>query len=259
MGLILAPIILDTRQKLYSYRLLSLSDEFPAKKILSISLRTGDGTFQPEDLPENNFMWTQNTKPILYGQWLAWQITLDHSIDPADGVEPVKKLGTSFPGKIIVDCKMQAVREARKNHAGLTLWTDGSKLTNGRCRAAIYWKNKKSNWTQKSVFLDKNKETLDAELWAIMEVFEIAMRETSAINNTVITIFYDSQKAFIAIRQPPSQKENRFLRGQIGYRAEKLKTNGHTVVCKWVLSYAGLMRNEKADFATRDKVETRGR
>ena len=154
---------------------------------------------------------------------------------------------------------MQAVREARKNHAGLTLCTDGSKLTNGRCGAAVYWKNKKSNWRQKSVFLGKNKEALDGKLWTIMEVLEIATRETSAVNNTVITIFCDSQKALTAIRQPFSQKKNRFLRRQIGYRAEKLKTNGHTTVCKWVLSHTGLIGNKKADFAARDKAEKRGR
>ncbi len=50
-------------------------------------------------------------------------MTVNHSIDPADGVEPVEiiKPGTNFPGEIIIDCKIQALREARKNHAGLTI------------------------------------------------------------------------------------------------------------------------------------------
>ena len=97
-GLTPASIVLDSRQRLYAYRLLSLPDEHPTKKILPISLKVGDGTLQPEELPQNNLMWTQNTRPTLYGQWLAWQITVDHSIDPADGVEPVEviKPGTSF-------------------------------------------------------------------------------------------------------------------------------------------------------------------
>ena len=65
------------------------------------------------------------------------------------------------------------------------------------------------------MFLGKNKESLDAELWAILEALDTAMRETSTANNSLITIFCDSQKALTAIRQPPSQKENQFLRGQI--------------------------------------------
>ncbi len=67
-----------------------LPDKHPAKKILPISLRTGDGTFQPEELPENNLMWTQNARPTLYGQWLAWQMTVDHSIDPAVELSQLK-------------------------------------------------------------------------------------------------------------------------------------------------------------------------
>ena len=102
-------------------------------------------------------MWTQNARPTLYGQWLAWQMTVDHSIDPADGVERVEiiKPSTSFVGKIIIDNKAQALAEARKDHLGLTMWTDGSKLSNG-CGAAVCWKDMKSKqWRQKSVFLGK--------------------------------------------------------------------------------------------------------
>ena len=261
-GLTPASIILDTRQRLYGYRLLSLPDKHPTKKILPISLRTGDGTLQPEELPESNLMWTQNARPTLYGQWLAWQITVDHSIDPADGVEPVEiiKPSTNFVGKVIIDNKTQALKEGRKNHAGLTMWTDGSKLSNGRCGAAVCWKDIKSNqWRQKSVFLGKNKETLDVELWAISEALDTAMREILTVDNTLITIFCDSQKALTTIRQPPSQKENRFLRGQIYYKAKKLKTNGHMVVCRWIPGHTGLIGNEKADLAARNKAEKGGK
>ncbi len=43
-------------------------------------------------------MWTENARPTLYGQWLAWQVTIEHSVEPADGVEPVEfvKTGTCF-------------------------------------------------------------------------------------------------------------------------------------------------------------------
>ena len=163
-------------------------------------------------------------------------------------------------GKVIIDNKTQALKEGRKNHAGLTMWTDGSKLSNGRCGAAVCWKDIKSNqWRQKSVFLGKNKETLDVELWAISEALDTAMREILTVDNTLITIFCDSQKTLTTIRQPPSQKENRFFRGQIYYKAKKLKTNGHMVVCRWIPGHTGLIGNEKADLAARNKAEKGGK
>lgn len=55
-GLTPAPILLDHRQKVYAHRLLGLPDLHPAKEILPISLRKGDGGFQPGELPENTLM-----------------------------------------------------------------------------------------------------------------------------------------------------------------------------------------------------------
>lgn len=60
-------------------------------------------------------MWTENVRPTLYGQWLAWQIIIDHSIDPADGVEPVDIMEPyRFQGKILVQAKKDAINEAKK-------------------------------------------------------------------------------------------------------------------------------------------------
>ena len=66
-------------------------------------------------------------------------MTVDHSIDPADGVEPVEmiKPSISFVGKIIIDNKAQALAEVNDDHLDLTMWTDGSKLSNRRCGAAV--------------------------------------------------------------------------------------------------------------------------
>ncbi len=68
-------------------------------------------------------MWTQNSRPTLYGQCLAWQITIDHSIDPAEGVEPVEKIESNclFKADVIIKCKKEALEEARKDRTGLVL------------------------------------------------------------------------------------------------------------------------------------------
>ncbi len=153
-GLIPASTLLDYRQRIYTCRLLRLPDRHPAKEILPISLRKGDQDFQPGELPENTLLWTQNLRPTLYGQWLAWQITVDHSIDPADGVEPVKKMrsGKSFKADVIVRCKKRALEEARRNQQRLVLWTDGSKLDQDQVAAAVCWEdNLTARWKEKSI------------------------------------------------------------------------------------------------------------
>ena len=115
----------------------------PAKEILPISLRKGDGGFQPGELPGNTLLWTQSSRPKLYGQWLAWQITIDHSIDPAEGVEPVEKVSSNgVKADVIIKFKKEAFEAAKKDRTGLVLWTDGSKLDQGQTAAAVCWKDK---------------------------------------------------------------------------------------------------------------------
>ena len=48
---------------------------------------------------------------------------------------------TSFLEKIFIDNKSQVLKKARKDHAGLVIWADGSKLSNSRYQTAVYWKN----------------------------------------------------------------------------------------------------------------------
>ena len=133
---------------------------------------------------------------------------------------PVQKI-------IPVTCTMQhqmkapqtrpnALEEAKKNRTGLVMWTDGSKLDHGRVGAAVCWKESPIDlWKEKSVFLGKNKEVLDAELWAISNALDIAAKKTSNDKGVPITIFCDSQKALRAIENSPYHKETRFLRSLI--------------------------------------------
>ena len=119
-------------------------------------------------------------------------------------------------GEVIIGHKEQALEEATKYRAGLIMWTDGSKLDQGNTGAAVCWKDK-------SVFFGKNKEVLDAELSAILDVLKFATKETRNAKDIPITIFCDSQKALIAIQHAPSQRENRYLRGLIYDKARELQ------------------------------------
>lgn len=116
---------------------------------------------------------------------------------PAEGVEPVAS-DSLFETDVIIR-KKEALEEARKERTGLVLWTDGSKLDQGQAAAAVCWKDKTTGqWKEKSIFLGKNKKTLDAELWAVLEALDIVKR-TANLVNTPITIFCDSEKALKAI------------------------------------------------------------
>ena len=91
-GLVPARILLDHRQRMYTYRLLRLPDDHPTKNILPISFRNRDGDTTQEDVqPRDTLAWTQNEKPISLGQWLAWQTSMANVVDPAYGVEPIKR------------------------------------------------------------------------------------------------------------------------------------------------------------------------
>ena len=108
---------------MYAYRLLTLPDQYPTKTILPISLRNGDRDSQPGAQPANTFLWTENTRTVLYGQRLAWQIALDHAIDPAEGVEPVElpESVIEFEGQVIIESPKKALEKAIGDCQGLVM------------------------------------------------------------------------------------------------------------------------------------------
>ncbi len=120
--------MLDYRQRRYEYRLLTLPDGHPTKDILPVSLRIGDGSAQPGELPENDEIWSLNQRVRTYGQYLAQQVSVGFSIDLAEGVEPVIHLKpVEFIGKIIIQESKVAIKEAKEDMSDLILWSDGSK------------------------------------------------------------------------------------------------------------------------------------
>ena len=82
-SLIPAKVMLNYRQRRYIYHLLTLSDRHPTKDILPISLRMGDRSAQPKELPENDEIWSPNQKVRAYGQRFPQQVSVGFSIAPA--------------------------------------------------------------------------------------------------------------------------------------------------------------------------------
>lgn len=89
------------------------------------------------------------------------------------------------------------------------------------------------------VFLKKNEEVLDVELWVVLNALEIVIEETSNNSYTLMTIFSDLQIAFQEIQYSISRK-NRFLKKQIYHQAKVLWGTRYPVVCRWILGHSGL-------------------
>ena len=104
----------------------------------------------------------------------------------------------------------------------------------------------------------KNKEILDAELWAILEALDIARKETLNAKNAPITIFCDSQKEIRAIEHPYIHQGNRVLRNSIYQKAKELQHNGHPIAIRWTTSHSGLPGNERADLTAKARAERGG-
>ncbi len=109
----------------------------------------------------------------------------------------------------------------------MVLWADGLKLDQGQTAAAVCWEDKSAaKWKERTIFLGRNKEILDAELWAISEALEIAKKLASPRTRSV-TIFSDLQKALGAIALPRTSQENRYLRSLLYEKTEELQQIGH--------------------------------
>lgn len=199
-------------------------------------------------------IWAESTKPKTLGQLLAQQVASNYSIDPADGVEPVPNPGLDiqFSGDIIIEAKKKALEEAKKYWTGKVVWVDGSKLSQGNVGATACWKSQ-NRWENKSVFIGKNKEIIDAELWAIAIGLEIAGKITLDGRQTPIKIFSESAEALnILGRANPSASP--YLRDTIFQKTSDLTSKGHSVAIRWIPSHAGLAGHDKADQSAKKKL-----
>lgn len=75
-------------------------------------------------------MWPENVRPTIYGHWPAWQITIEHSIDPADGEELLQIMESGMKFTVGGNCRIKnaAVGEAKRYRTGLVMRKNGSKL-----------------------------------------------------------------------------------------------------------------------------------
>ena len=159
-----------------------------------------------------------------------------------------------FPGKIFMEEKCKAIEKAKKDHANLILWCDGSKLNQGGTGAAIVWKLD-NRWLMQKVTLGKNKEIFDAKMWGISKAVKVAEQSClKAPQLLVISIFCDSQHAINSLKVMDC-KAGQALKAQICQKVKQLIEQGHEISVRWVPSHSKVEGNEMVDKAAREAAE----
>ena len=87
----------------------------------------------------------------------------------------------------------EALEAAREVRLGLSLWSDGSRLENGRVGAGMAWQApSRGAWQAREIPLGLGKEVIDAELVGAYEALELALKTR---DQGPVTVLLDSQAA----------------------------------------------------------------
>ncbi|OJD09985.1 hypothetical protein ACJ73_09988, partial [Blastomyces percursus] len=156
-----AEALLATRQLRYAARLLGLPKGNPASEILPITLREGDVHAQPGEQPVGDREWAEPGPrgPWALGVGLARQLGAALRTDPSEGFEQtVQSVDTPVLLTTRVLGAEEALAEALGGASGTRLWSDGSRLEDGRTGAGVAYKPVRGPWRTRMVPLGAGKE-----------------------------------------------------------------------------------------------------
>jgi ribonuclease HI len=256
-GLAPAEILLEARQLNYTTRLLGLPDDNPAKGVLPTSFREGDQYAQPGEQTPGNRTWaeTQGEKPWSLGQHLARQLASIVPADPSDGFESLQWVARGrFPGQVKVQSSEEALAAALAIQSDQAIWSDGSRLENGRTGAGVAWQDPNGTWKTRGFPLGSGHEVFDAELLGVIQALRIAKRTSG---NKPITILLDSQAAIARLRHTRAGAGQSFAL-QAHAIARDLQAQGRELTIQWVPGHAGIEGNEKADQVAKEAATKPG-
>jgi ribonuclease HI len=230
-GLRPATAQLENRQRRFGLRLLSLPDGDQAREV--VGMRTGIGRRLKNALVLAHRGRTETT------------ILLE---------EP-----EALDAETISEDEKAAKAEAERTRPGLTMFTDGSRLENGKVGYAVVWQNGRS-WVGIKNHMGDNQEAYDAECAALARALEEATRRQTVPER--VTIFTDAQAAIrrMASEDPgPGQKYAILARRHIG--TLRRARPDITIEIRWCPAHKGVPGNEKADEWAKlaaDSPEARG-
>ena len=158
--------------------------------------------------------------------------------------------------EVYVEKKEDALRLAKEwpvESQEDTVWTDGSRLENKRVGAAIAFR-REGSWKEQGVYLGRNKEVFDAELFAIGQALEEL--NSRGERDKRYTIFSDSQAAISRIQHDRTGPGQTLAIRAIA-STEAIVMRGNMVTIRWVASHAGITGNELADRTAKLAAEGR--
>ena len=130
----------------------------------------------------------------------------------------------------------------------------------GKAGVAVVWFEKRlDRWQEKRRYLEENKDSFDAELWAISDALEIGIKKTRDGSPTTVTVFTDSQAAIAKILEPKVRSGGGAVRDLIYQNAHEIRDGGHILVLGWVPSHSKIPGNEKTDAVAKDVAQKGGR
>ena len=256
-GLAPAGVVLEARQLGYTTRLLGLPDDNPAKAVLPVSFREGDLHALPGEQTPGNRMWAtaHSRGPWSLGQHLARQLAHILPTDPSNGFESLGQVASDhFPGRVEVQSTEKALDAAQAICPKRAIWSDGSRLEDGKVGAGIAWQDSGGIWKTRGFSLGRGQEVFDAELLGAMQGLRAAKR---IIGQGPVTILLDSQAAIARLRHTrpgPGQS----LAIQAHTAARELRAAGKEPVIQWVPGHTGIEGNEQADQAAKQAASRPG-
>jgi ribonuclease HI len=133
----------------------------------------------------------------------------------------------------------EALIVAREQYLGLSLWSDGSRLNNGRVGAGVAWQALGA-WHARGVPLRTGKEVFDAKLIGACKALELALKSQ---DRGPVTVLLDSRVAISWI-----QHQGIGLGQGLAIWAHKiahaLRAQGRMATIQWVPGHNGIKGNE---------------
>jgi ribonuclease HI len=212
-----APAQLENRLRRYGLRLLSLPDGDQAREM--VGAKTGLGRRSKNALALAHRSRTETTILV---------------------EEP-----EALDGETILEDEKSAKTEAERTRPGLTMFTDVSRLENGKVGYAVVWQKGRS-CVGVNNHMGENQEVYDAECAALARALEEATKRQTVPER--VTIFTDAQAAIrrMASENPgPGQKYTILARRHIG--TLRKSRPDITIEIWWCPTHKGVSGNEKAD------------